>query len=280
LNPGGEPERDETGLPPVDIEIPDDARELDRDVQAYHRELRAQRRLQRGQRVRGTLARDGIVLPLLACCLILALITGTVLTVFTATSDRNPYGFPAATGTSSPPAASRHPSGGTSSAVPSSPPASSPPASSTGSAVAAHPPPATVPGRLPPGATIAVDGRVPSLVHELSRTALVLVPSHCDCTATISWLIYVVTNARAQPYLVYTAATKSEVEHLYMSLSSSDQAKVLLAAAADNTLRESIPDTLPEDGLAAILLGPKAVVYATGLAPRDNATTLIEALNH
>ncbi|HTZ91251.1 MAG TPA: hypothetical protein VMB74_02540, partial [Streptosporangiaceae bacterium] len=27
VNSGGEPERDDTGLPPVDIEIPDDARE-------------------------------------------------------------------------------------------------------------------------------------------------------------------------------------------------------------------------------------------------------------
>ncbi len=89
MNPGGEPERDETGLPPVDIEIPDDARELDRDVQAYYREQRAARRQQRRQRVRGSLAKDGIVLPLLACCLILALITGTLLTVFTATSDQN-----------------------------------------------------------------------------------------------------------------------------------------------------------------------------------------------
>ncbi len=93
MNPGGEPERDETGLPPVEIEIPDDARELDRDVQAYYREQRAARRQQRGLRVRGSLAKDGIVLPLLACCLILALITGTLLTVFTATSGRNLTGL-------------------------------------------------------------------------------------------------------------------------------------------------------------------------------------------
>jgi hypothetical protein len=86
VNPGGEPERDDTGLPPVDIEIPDDARELDRDMQAYYREQRARRRQQRGRRLHGSLAKDGIILPLLACCLILALITGTLLTVFTATS--------------------------------------------------------------------------------------------------------------------------------------------------------------------------------------------------
>ena len=37
-----------------------------------------------GRRLHGSLAKDGIVLPLLACCLILALIAGTLLTVFTA----------------------------------------------------------------------------------------------------------------------------------------------------------------------------------------------------
>ena len=38
MNPGGGAGWDE---PPLDIQIPDDARELDRDVLAYHRELRA-----------------------------------------------------------------------------------------------------------------------------------------------------------------------------------------------------------------------------------------------
>jgi hypothetical protein len=74
------------GLPPVDIEIPDDARELDREVQAYHREQRAERRRTRSMRLRRTWTRDGMVLPLLACCLIFALVTGTLLTLFTASS--------------------------------------------------------------------------------------------------------------------------------------------------------------------------------------------------
>ena len=84
MNLGGDPERDDFGLPPVDIEIPDDARELDRDVQAYHRELRAQRRRLRARRLHRPLTRDGMVLPLLAGCLVLALISGTLLTLFSA----------------------------------------------------------------------------------------------------------------------------------------------------------------------------------------------------
>ena len=87
MNLGGEPERDDFGLPPVDIEIPDDARELDRDVQAYHREQRALRRHLRRRRLRGPLSSEGMVMPLLAGCLVFALIAAVLLTVFTATSS-------------------------------------------------------------------------------------------------------------------------------------------------------------------------------------------------
>lgn len=90
MSPGSEPERDDTGLPPVDVQVPDDARELDRDVQAYHRELRARRRLVRTRRLRSVFGRESMVIPLLICCLVFALISGTLLTLFTATSiDQN-----------------------------------------------------------------------------------------------------------------------------------------------------------------------------------------------
>jgi hypothetical protein len=84
VNAGGDPGRDDYGLPPVDIEVPDDARELARDMQAYHRELRAQRRRHLAKRIYGPLTRDGMVLPLLAGCLALTLLAATLLTVFTA----------------------------------------------------------------------------------------------------------------------------------------------------------------------------------------------------
>jgi hypothetical protein len=84
LNAGGDPGRDDYGLPPVDIEVPDDARELAREVQAYHRELRARRRRRLAKRFYGPLTRDGMVLPLLAGCLALTLLAATLLTVFTA----------------------------------------------------------------------------------------------------------------------------------------------------------------------------------------------------
>jgi hypothetical protein len=276
VNPGGEPERDESGLPPVDIEIPDDARELDRDVHAYYRELRAERRQQRGLRVRGSLAKDGIVLPLLACCLILALITGTLLTVFTATSDQNLTGpFGPGKPTVRPPATSHAPSGGATSA----PAGSSTPAGA--GAASPTPEPGIVPGLLP-RATLAVAGQALP-VQQFSQAALVLVPPQCNCAATVGWLIGVVAGARAQPYLVYTTSTQADVVRLYASLSRAKREAVMLAAESDlnNLLRESIPGNLPEDGLAAILIGPKKdVLYAAGLGPKDDPTSLIKALTH
>jgi hypothetical protein len=81
VEPGSDPGRDEYGLPPVDIEVPDDARDLDRDVHAYYRELRALRRHVRVRRLTGPMTRHGLVLPLVAACLALTLLTGSLLTV-------------------------------------------------------------------------------------------------------------------------------------------------------------------------------------------------------
>jgi hypothetical protein len=69
--------------PPLDIQIPDDARELDRDVLAYRRELRAQRRRRRLKRLAGPLARNGTIMPLLASILAICLVAGAMLSVAT-----------------------------------------------------------------------------------------------------------------------------------------------------------------------------------------------------
>lgn len=87
VSTGGGPDRDDFGLPPVDVQIPDDARELDRDVHAYHRELRVLRRRRRMQRLSSPLTRHGLVMPLIAACLALTLLAGTLLTLFTAGQD-------------------------------------------------------------------------------------------------------------------------------------------------------------------------------------------------
>ena len=83
-----EPGRDDGNLPPVNIVVPDDARELDRDVLAYRRELRAQRRRQRLVRLFRPLRLRGFggharVIPLIAICLAIALVGGALLSVAT-----------------------------------------------------------------------------------------------------------------------------------------------------------------------------------------------------
>jgi hypothetical protein len=83
VNPGGGSGWDE---PPLDIQVPDDARELDRDVLAYHRELRAQRRRHRLRRLAGPFApfaAHGSVMPLLASILAVCLVAGAMLSVAT-----------------------------------------------------------------------------------------------------------------------------------------------------------------------------------------------------
>ena len=93
MNPGGGSGWDE---PPLDIQIPDDARELDRDVLAYHRELRAQRRRHRLRRLAGPLkpfapfAAHGSVMPLLASILAVCLVAGAMLSVATFSPGTTP----------------------------------------------------------------------------------------------------------------------------------------------------------------------------------------------
>ena len=80
MNPGGGSGWDE---PPLDIQIPDDARELDRDVLSYHRELRARRRRSRLRRLARPFAGQGAVMPLLASILAVCLVAGAMLSVAT-----------------------------------------------------------------------------------------------------------------------------------------------------------------------------------------------------
>jgi hypothetical protein len=69
--------------PPLDVQIPDDARELERDVLAYHREQRAKRRRSRFRRLASPFAGQGTIMPLLASILAVCLVAGAMLSVAT-----------------------------------------------------------------------------------------------------------------------------------------------------------------------------------------------------
>ena len=176
MNIGGEPERDDYGLPPVDIEIPDDARELDRDVLAYHRELRAGRRRRLTRRLRAALTRDGMALPLLASCLAFILLAGSTLTLF---------------GTGR---VLRGPTRPTASA--------SPPGPGTAQISA-----------LLPDTTAQVDGK-PVQLRTLVPLVLALVPSGCRCATALRLLSDQAAAARIPIYLVGTDDWMPEVKAL------------------------------------------------------------------
>lgn len=187
MNPGGGPDRDDTGLPPVDVEIPDDARELDRDVQAYRREQRAQRRRLRSGLWQTVVSRDGMVMPLLICCLIFALITGTLLTFFTSTS-LDQAGLPG--------------SGAKPGGKPASPGASAP---SLGPPVAT---PAPVLGTV----RVQVAGRTRA-VSTLGPAVLLVASKDCRCNGAISAVAGQAARAREAVYLVSGSGSSTGLGH-------------------------------------------------------------------
>jgi hypothetical protein len=185
VNTGGDPGRDDYGLPPVDIKVPNDARELARDVQAYHRELRSQRRRLLARRLYGPLTRDGMVLPLLAGCLALTLLAATLLTVFTV--GRGTIGGPLTRPGSPPPAAFR-------------------PATGRSGAPASPAPAPGEPGRPLPDAMVLVDGEPEHLVDLTGpnefAVVLALIPPGCKCLRDLRQLARQAQGGGAQTFLV------------------------------------------------------------------------------
>jgi hypothetical protein len=189
VNQGGEPGHDDYGLPRIDIEIPDDARELDRDVQAYYRELRALRRRQRSRRWRAPLQRPGALLPLIAGCLLVAMLSGMVLTMFSAnTNISGTSGF----ASQKPPAASH-------------PRRSAPTTPANGQT-----------GAMLPDRTIIVANE-PVALHTLSSVALAIIPPTCGCIAALRELIAQAERARVPVYLIASPNNRAAVTRLAAS---------------------------------------------------------------
>jgi hypothetical protein len=191
-----EPGRDDSNLPPVNIVIPDDARELDRDVLAYRREMRARRRrarLIRFFRPFRTRQFGGqtAVIPLIAICLAIALVGGALLSVAT----MSPASAPTLSG-------------------------AQPPVTSAG--------PAGQPALLPSG-SVEVDGTaVP--VRSLVTSAIALVPAGCDCGPLLQRLA---GQAVAAGVGLYFAGSGPEIAQL-SSLSTRYGDGAAVAAADSN----------------------------------------------
>jgi hypothetical protein len=176
LSFASEPERDDGGLPPVNIVIPDDARELDRDVLAYRREMRVRRRRQRLLRLLRPFNRSGLggptaIVPLIALCLALALVGGALLSVVT----MNPAQAPTVTTTPTP-AQADQPSGLTT---------------------------------LPAG-NLRISGQTEP-VRSLVSSVLALVPAGCACGAQLDRLAGQTAAADVPLYFVGTGTTSQQL---------------------------------------------------------------------
>jgi len=251
VNAGGDPDRDDFGLPPIDIEIPDDARELDRDVQAYQRELRAVRRRQRASRLRGPLTREGMALPLLAGCLILALITSTLLIMFAADQTGMPE---APAHVTSQPAPKKHPT------------ASSHPAASSHQAAGA------IGGPLPAG-QVVVDGKTVSLraITGSRPAVLTLVPRDCRCVITLRQLGTQAAQARVPVYLV---AAEGGAQQLTRLAAQAGQGSAEVAEDTSDILFK----TYGQPGVTAVLVRPDGSVASVARLPQPRLATALRQL--
>ena len=230
MDVGGDPGRDDYGLPPIDVVIPDDARELDRDVQAYQRELRAQRRRQRARHLRGPLTRDGMVLPLLAGCLILALITSTLLIMFAADQT----GMPDLGGHA----------------------AARPPAKHQPTTAPSHPAAGQPGGPLLPSVVIVLGGK-PVQVRSVTAagpSVLALIPQVCTCVPALRELRLQAAQAHVALYLVGFGGNQKQVALL---AARAGQTPARVGEDVDNALGRAF-DQL---GLTAILVRRGGAVY-------------------
>ncbi len=193
-----EPGRDDGSLPPVNIVIPDDARELDRDVLAYRRELRASRRRRRFLRIfrPPRVLRFGAptaIIPLIAACLAISLVGGALLSVATMS------------------------------------PAAAPTLAAQPSAQAAASPGAIAP--LPTG-TVQLAGRaVP--VRSLAPSVVALIPAGCGCGTALG---RVAAQAVAAHVSLYFAGAGSVIRQLPALIASYGDGAAVAAADTGGVL--------------------------------------------
>ncbi len=175
-----EPGRDDGSLPPVNVVIPDDARELDREVLAYRRELRAKRRRQRLLRLgqpfnRPEFGGRAAIVPLIAICLALTLVGGALLSVAT----MGPAEAPTVSTSSPSPQAVR-------------------PSAAAGSLT-----------ELPAG-DVQLDGKIRP-ARSLTSSAIALVPEDCACGTA---LLRLAKQAKAAAVGLYFVASGAAISQL------------------------------------------------------------------
>jgi hypothetical protein len=225
-----EPGRDDGSLPPVHIEIPDDARELDRDVLAYRRELRVKRRRQRIARLFGPLQRRGFggqaaIMPLIVTCVALSMLAGAMLSVVTISPARAPI-------------VSR----------PTQATASTPPGLTT------------LPvGDVQVGTDIGT-GTVPA--RNLTSSALALIPVNCDCGPALRRLT---SQAAAAGVDLYFAASGAAMPQLAALAAQDGGGRAVAVYDTDNVLGAAYHPV----GLTVLLVYSDATALTRRNLPAD-----------
>lgn len=163
---------DDYGLPPVDVEIPDDARELDRDVQAYRREQRQRRRERRLRALTRPLLRYGPIPPLVAGVLVVVAVAATLMTVLAPQAVE---------------------------------PARPSPVAGRSLAPVGH-----SGGPLPAG-TLKLEKGTRSL-RDVSAAVLLSVPRHCRCATAIEQIAWQARKVPVTVYLVAAGGAKKDAE--------------------------------------------------------------------
>jgi hypothetical protein len=235
-----EPGRDDGNLPPVNIVVPDDARELDRDVLAYHREQRASRRRRRIMRLfRPFWVRDvggqAAIIPLIAACLAISLVGGALLSVVTMSPALAPT-------------------------------------VSDGRSVTPTAAPSAALTRLPAG-SVQLDGRT-TAVHSLVSSVIALIPAGCRCDATLSRLSRQAVTAHVRR--VYFAGSGPVASEL-TGYTRNDGDGVAVAAVDNGNVLGAAYD--PGSQLTVLLVDEDAAVRViTGLSDSFQLTSAMGEL--
>lgn len=190
-----------------------------------------------------------MIVPLIAGCLVLAMIAGMVLTMFSA----NPY-FSGIAGQApaSPRAGNTGRAAGSGPAGPSSASrsATSTPSAGTSRAVASL---------LPDGKLSVAGKRV--ILRKLTGTALAIVPANCDCAGQVRRLLSQAMSAGVVVYLVGSRGSLAELKNLAPATA---RGTAMVAIDADNALQRAYRPS----GLTVLLVDSHRVVtVASKLRP-------------
>ncbi len=188
------------------------------------------------------------MLPLLASCMVLALIAGTLLTVFAAGPGEGLPGAPGVTDTAN---------------------VSRPPASAR---VSPSDSPTAVPASKLPSRAIELGGGGRILLPTMTDVVLALVPVGCDCTTAVNDLVRQASSAGVRVYLIGSTGHLPPVRRL------ASQAPAPAFAAAD--VSGALYRTYPHAGLTALLVGGSgAVSVAADLTPGFRLSSQLRGLH-